>query len=1567
MGDGPSGVALGDVDGDGDLDLLTANYGFGTTTMSVRLNDGTGNFTAPATNPNPSVGDRAYSVVLGDVDGDGDLDLLAAKLTSDNVSVRLNQPAALAPTITSFTPTSGPVGTSVTITGTNLSGATAARVNGTAGTITANTATSLTFTVGAGSSTGTVSVTTPGGTATGSTFTVCTIAAIAQNVTLPLDASGNATVSAAAVNNGSTASCGFAGGGGLSVSPNTFTCANLGANTVTLTVTDANGTTATATATVTVQDTSAPSAPAPLPAAPALALTNVPEAAGYGVVYQLDMPASANFGGLAAVPYAVNNSATSLPANPARVAYFLELTNGSGTKWVWASMDNFAPNLAQLGVPHPTANPVAWHQSVTGLSVFSNNGGSLVTGSALGTGRVEMWPSNYNGSNPDGVAGASASAYDFGDGGFSSTSSGYASFQVHNLTAQQTVLAYNGWGSSSNDGVGIGNQPTGEPDWTFVNNTASYTVKRLYILVPNAGGSFVQPATLALAANGTGSVLVNQVYQGNATDNCSAVTPSVVPSAFTCANLGANTVTVTLTDATGNATSQTTTVTVTGPPAPTLTGLSPAAAPAGSTVTATGTNLNGATSLTVNGAPATISSLTATGFTFVVPAGATATGNVVLNAPCSQQASRAFTAAAPLLLTGLAPARNAPAAPVGSNVALTFNQALTNNAATRGAVKVFSSQQGGRLQNGTGGTATVSGNTVTFNPTTNFRPGETISTTVTTAATSTGGATLTAGQVHQFITAVGGTGRGNFVAPTTNANVSTGARPLDIAMGDVDGDGDLDMLTANSSASTVSLRLNTGSGVFGGSTEIAVAAPGRHLTLGDVDGDGDLDLVAACYGATFLPGNSTVSIRLNDGSGNFSAPALNAEVSTEPRPYVVKLGDIDGDGDLDLVVAMYNNSTQGVALVRFNDGSGGFTGTQRLTMTNDITTLEFSDVDGDGDLDLLMAQSAYFSGLADVGVFLNDGAGVFGTTASFTTAVGSIPSHIRVGDVDGDGDLDFVAASINSSVLNVRLNDGTGTFTTPPSGNYNVSDAVVGMEMKDIDADGDLDLVFNKVNSGKVSVLRNDGTGAFAVPPAPYQDISVDNNNFALALADIDGDGDLDMLSAGSTANRVNVRFNQPSAPTITALSALLGPEGTSITVTGTNLTGATAVAFNGTNAASFTGNSATQITATVPVGAASGTVSVVTPDGTATSAATFTVLPIFTGTFNTCLPTTSVTSTGSATWQYLRAANGDLVLAINDEGTALGTVSVDFYLNQGAVRVDGLGREYFDRNWKLNAQNAFTGQNVRVRFYARNPEYTAYAAANDGDANDASSLGQLKITQYSGANEDCQLGNNTWLTADVRLLTPASNEALPGANWFALETVVADHFSEFFLNGGNAPLPVELVAFEAKRAASKLVSLTWRTASEKNNRGYYIERSANGREFTAISGLIAGAGTTQTPQAYAYADQTAPASVLYYRLRQVDTDGTTAYSDIVAVQPAPFETRNQTLAVWPNPVLTGEQVHLNGAAAAAPVALYDVTGRAVASTTATADGTATLPTDHLPAGVYVLRTGKQAVRVVLK
>ncbi|MEI7534538.1 MAG: autotransporter-associated beta strand repeat-containing protein, partial [Verrucomicrobiae bacterium] len=210
--------------------------------------------------------------------------------------------------------------------------------------------------------------------------------------------------------------------------------------------------------------------------------SNVPEASDYQVVYQLAIPVKGVFQGTTPVPYSVNNSGSIASGSFDRVAYYLELANGSVTNWAYASMDAFTASAVQIGIPHATYNPVVFQQGVTNLAVFSSVSG-VKTGS-FDRGQIEMWHQSYSASNSTAVFAASDSTYDWGDmiGG---TPSGYGSFQVHNPGSRQVVLAYNRWATSSgtSDDIGIGNSTGANPDWTFAGTTTNYTSRKLVVLV----------------------------------------------------------------------------------------------------------------------------------------------------------------------------------------------------------------------------------------------------------------------------------------------------------------------------------------------------------------------------------------------------------------------------------------------------------------------------------------------------------------------------------------------------------------------------------------------------------------------------------------------------------------------------------------------------------------------------------------------------------------------------------------------------------------------------------------------------------------------------------------------------------------------------------------------------------------------------------------------------------------------------------------------------------------------------------------------------------------------------
>jgi len=199
---------------------------------------------------------------------------------------------------------------------------------------------------------------------------------------------------------------------------------------------------------------------------------------------------------------------------------------------------------------------------------------------------------------------------------------------------------------------------------------------------------------------------------------------------------------------------------------------------------------------------------------------------------------------------------------------------------------------------------------------------------------------------------------------------------------------------------------------------------------------------------------------------------------------------------------------------------------------------------------------------------------------------------------------------------------------------------------------------------------------------------------------------------------------------------------------------------------------------------------------------------------------------------------------------------------------------------------------------------------------------------------------------------------ALLGAATYGLDSTATNGLLRITALATAAPLPVQLTSFTV-RAQGDAVAVAWRTASEVNSDRFELERSADGLTFGKL-GAVAAQGTTSAAHDYTYLDARLPLGVatLYYRLRQVDLDGSAHYSPVRSVAVA-----TASLAVYPNPAHEGAT--LIGAAPSTTVQLLDALGRVVLTTTTSATGTAPLALPAgLPGGVYLVRVGSQAVRL---
>jgi FG-GAP-like repeat len=406
------------------------------------------------------------------------------------------------------------------------------------------------------------------------------------------------------------------------------------------------------------------------------------------------------------------------------------------------------------------------------------------------------------------------------------------------------------------------------------------------------------------------------------------------------------------------------------------------------------------------------------------------------------------------------------------------------------------------------------------------------------------------GATIPYIALLTGDGTGKFETPIiTNSGFYSTA--WNIASGDVNGDGLLDLLITGPGNENAQVFLNNGDGTFKAGAIVIGNAPGIWLPfildgrLADINGDGCADAVVADL-------NTMIWVSLGDCSGNFTKPIA---FQMGANNAAVRLADVNGDGHLDLVTAAfpgYSGTSWGLyggnsLNVAFGDGKGNFGIARTYVGTSQAYSIGIADFNGDGKPDFVTANNDTDT----VTVYQNDGAGGFGFPQGVYAgvpgqgAINAPRTALSFADLNNDGKMDafILDTGITSEYYATGfLNDGTGKLTGPISSDAGIARTtnVVGdHRLGDFRNTGKLALVaIGQVGSNSTSFilfLTGNGDGTFAKGTPVY----TTGANGIMAVADFNKDGKLDFVSVNGSISHTLTTFLGDSNGTFRALAPI--------------------------------------------------------------------------------------------------------------------------------------------------------------------------------------------------------------------------------------------------------------------------------------------------------------------------------------------------------------------------------------------------------------------------------------------
>lgn len=643
-------------------------------------------------------------------------------------------------------------------------------------------------------------------------------------------------------------------------------------------------------------------------------------------------------------------------------------------------------------------------------------------------------------------------------------------------------------------------------------------------------------------------------------------------------------------------------------------------------------------------------------------------------------------------------------------------------------------------------------------------------------------------------------------APTFAATMvyQAGSGTQGLATADFNGDGRLDLATANSIGNSISVLLQAGAaGTFAAQATYSTGGDFCvRLAVGDLNGDGRPDLV------TVNQTSNTLSVLLNSATtpGTFAAAVTYATGGMLPRG--VAIADVNADGRPDVVVGSRSGSGIGVLL-----NSATTPGTLRAAVAyapnTSVDDVAIGDLNGDGRPDI--AAASY--GSSTVVVLLNSAAtpGTFGAASTYGTggtAAPDILGDLAIGDLNNDGRLDLAASNGSNATVGVLLNSATapGTFPTATTYATGSSDKVQGVAIGDLTGDGRADLVVassgNGTSNNTASILVNSSTVIGTFPAAPTMVSTGGTGPVNVEVRDLNADNVPDIAVTNFYDSNVGILLN--TTVPVPVLSSAAGASGSS--------TSTTPLPFTVTFSRAVTGFSASSISVT------NGTVGAVSGSGTTY---TFSVTPTTAGTATTV--TIAANAAQDAVGRRSAVSNPySLTYAVPITATTwTGTLSSDWFTAG---------------NWSNSVLPSAT-------ISATVPASTPFQPTISG--NTATTLG---LTLNSGATLNMSGG-----TLDVRGNLTSNGTFVPTGGTVVLGTTAQSNGPNILGSGRvrfwNLTVSANgaLLSTSAGASVRRLLTLNGALATQGN--AFVLESDATGTALVVnanSAGFVAGAATVQ-------------------------------------------------------------------------------------------------------------------------